>query len=367
MNWTKKIAIMAFLMAPVFLGGCISLSSEETAISSHGGVFKTIDSGETWASKSSVATIQNKEVNFHSLDVMELATDPQDEASLYAATSQGLFFSYDFGESWQQSRGMKMGKINGVIVHPKESCTIFVTTGRYLYKTKDCGRTFEDIYLHDNPSVQMGPMLIDSYNADIMYAGASNGDLLKTTDGGKSWSTKVRFKKQIVEILHGKDTRTIFAAVYKEGVLISTDGADTWVKKEILEAQKEYDGFKLVYDIDYDAKSNTLIAASNYGLLKTQDDGVTWDSIPVLSAPGATALYTVAFNPNNAKNIFYATAHSFNSSTDGGVNWISRHLATGSQMSEMIVKSAASKADIEAGSSASGIVTVMTGFRMPKE
>jgi photosystem II stability/assembly factor-like uncharacterized protein len=139
------------------------------------------------------------------------------------------------------------------------------------------------------------------------------------------------------------------------------------VKKEILAVQKEYDGFKMVYDIDYDSATNTLIAASQYGLLKTQDDGLTWDPIPVLSAPGVTALYSVAFNPNDSKNIFYATGNSFNSSIDGGESWISRHLATASKMSEMIVRSAASKADIEAGSSASGIITVMTGFKIPKE
>jgi len=365
MKWTKTIAISLFAIAPLFLSGCISFSNEDAPMSQHGGVFKTIDGGETWVSKSSVATIQNKEVNFHSLDVMDLVTDPQDEATLYAATSQGLFFSYDFGESWQQSRGMKMGKINGVAVHPKESCTIFVTTGRYVYKTEDCGRSFEDIYLHDNPSVEMGPILIDSYNPDIMYVGAVNGDLMKTSDGGKSWSVKVRFKKPIVELLHGKDTRTIFAAVFKEGVLISTDGADTWLKKEILAPQKEFEGFKMVYDIDYDAKTNTLIAASNYGLLKTTDDGKTWQAVPVLPAPGATPLYAVAFDPNNSDNIFYATAHSFDYSVDGGANWVSRHLPTASRMGAILVKSAASKSDMKTGGNA--ITTVMAGFRIIKE
>lgn len=365
MSWTKRLFLLALIVMPVYLAGCITSGSDTSPVV--GGVFKTVDNGTTWEAKSYVATTRGEKVNFHSLDVYTLVSDPQDPSALYAGTTQGLFYSYDFGESWQQARGLKTGSVYGVAVHPEESCHLFATTTRYLYESKDCGRTFEYIYASDAPNTAIGPILIDAYNPEIIYIGTVAGDLLKTLDGGKSWKVINRFEKPIYRILAGKDTRNLFVGVGKLGVLISNDGGNTWGEraKASVNLQKEFDGAKNVHDMDYSAESNTLIVASDYGLLRSTDDGETWESIPILTAPNTVPVYSVAIDPNNPNMIYYGTQKSFNYSTDGGNTWRTNVLPTASIAYDILVRGIAltEGGAAPAGSSSS----IMVAFRIPTE
>jgi photosystem II stability/assembly factor-like uncharacterized protein len=363
MNLQKSLFIALVVALPFLFGACTIGGASKSSPSVLGGIFKTVDFGKTWQVKSSVATVKATPVNINELDIYSLVSDPQDPNTLYIGTSFGLFYSYDFGESWNQARGMKTGKVNGVAVHPIENCTVFATTGRYVYKTKDCGRTFESIHYNDSPSAEVDAIAVDTFNPEIIYIGTMDGDLIKTIDGGKTWKTMYRFKKPVHRIVLGKDTRIVWAGVYGTGAVLSEDGGESW-SEESVKGQKGFSGSRDVRDLAYDPNSNTLITASKYGLIKTSDNGATWESLPILSAPGELIAYSVAFNPNNAQQIFYGTDRSFNYSNDGGQNWAAFKIPAASWVYCVLVQGTAQKTDT-AANVASTNVQVLIGLRKP--
>lgn len=364
MKLQKSLFIALIVALPLFLGACIGGGSKSTT-PILGGIFKTVDFGKTWQVKSSVATVKTESVNISGLDIYALVNDPQDANTLYLGTSMGMFYSYDFGESWHQTRGLKTGKINGVAVHPQEKCTLFATTGRYVYKSEDCGRTFESIHYNDSPSAEVDSIAVDGFNPDIIYIGTMDGDLIKTIDGGKTWKTMYRFKKPVHRIVLGKDTRIVWAGVYGVGAVLSEDGGESW-SEESVKPQKGFSGARDVRDLAYDPNSNTLITASKYGLIKTSDNGKTWESLPILSAPGELVVYSVAFNPGNPQQIFYGTDRSFNYSNDGGQNWAAFKIPAASWVYCTLVQGSV----VKEGSAASAAPTnpqVLIGLRKPPQ
>ena len=366
MSWTKRLSLLAFIVMPFVFSGCIS-SGDTGPGAPVGGVFKTIDNGVTWQAKSSIATVRGEAVNFHSLDIYTLVSDPQDLSTLYAGTNQGLVYSYDFGESWQQARGLKTGTVYGIAIHPEESCHIYATTTRFVYESIDCGRTFDYIYSDNSQNMEIRPILIDNYNPEIMYIATITGDVLKTLDAGKSWKVIGRFEKPILRLLNGKDTRNLFVAVHGGGVYISEDGGNTWGDraKASVRLQKEFEGASKIRDMAYDIGTNTLIAASDHGLLKSMDAGETWESIPIRTAPNTSVVYSVAIDPNNPDKIYYGTNSSFNYSLDGGQTWASNVLPTPSIVYDILVKEivVAEGETVPVGSNSS----VMIGFRIPSD
>ncbi len=364
MSWIKRLFLLVFIIMPLFLTGCISFSGDKEAAPVVGGVFKTIDEGETWVPKSKVANVKGEAINFHSLDVYALRQDPQDANTLYAGTTQGLFYSYDFGESWHQARGLRTGAVYDVAVHPEESCRIYASTNRYLYESKDCGRTFEYIYSDDAPKMSIGPIYIDEYNPDIIYFGTITGDVIKSVDGGKSWRVLGRFKKPIEKIIAGKDTRNIYVGVRREGVIISEDGGNTWGEraKESVELQKDFDGGARFKDMAYSAENNTLLVANEAGILKSTDDGETWEALSLITSPNAT-IHSIAIHPNNPKRIYYGTQYTLNYSNDGGNTWVTHQLPTASRATDILIRSIS----VEDETAVNNRNEILVGFRKPVE
>lgn len=361
----KIFLFSLILVLPLFLGACIGSSKSSSSLAVLGGVFKTVDFGKTWISKSAVATVKNQPVNINELDMLSLVSDPQDPMTIYAGTSFGMFYSYDFGESWNQARGMKTGKINGVAVHPSEKCTLYATTGRYVYKSKDCGRSFESIHYNDSPTAEVDAIVVDSFNPEIIYIGTMDGDLIKTIDGGKTWKTMYRFKKPVHRLILAKDTRILWAGVYGLGAVVSLDGGESW-EEESLKAQKAFSNYKDVLDLAYHADSNTLISSGKHGLLKTIDNGQTWESLPILTAPGELLLYSVAIHPRDEKQIYYGTDRSFNYSNDGGQNWATFRLPAASRVYQILIYGGAPQAD--ATTTVAGPSThVLIGLKKPPQ
>ena len=75
-------------------------------------------------------------------------------------------------------------------------------------------------------------------------------------------------------------------------------------------------------------QADGLIYASQYGLLKSDDGGVNWRSINLLTPPGTAVIYGLAINPKNNKEIYYGIGTALYRTDDGGINWTPRSLPT---------------------------------------
>lgn len=164
---------------------------------------------------------------------------------------------------------------------------------------------------------------ISPTNTNVLWVGAPAGGLWKSTDGGTTWTTNTDnlavtgcsdlaidpLNPNIMYLATGDgnagDTRSI-------GVLKSTDGGNTWNPTGLTSAVTS--NFLIRRLIIHPTNPQILIAATNSGIRRTTDGGLTW------TTPITSNSYDLEFQPGNP-NIVYCGGTAFRRSTDGGVTW----------------------------------------------
>ncbi|MCX6779446.1 MAG: hypothetical protein NTU97_04465 [Candidatus Magasanikbacteria bacterium] len=320
----RKFLFFFLLSATVLVlggAGCITVGGSAPA-AIDGGVFKSVDGGLTWAQRTQIFAIGGERKDF-SKDVMTgLIFDPADHNALYATgINTGLLFSYAGGMAWQRPEQIKAGTVSSVTVDSKNKCLIFVALGNLIFKSEDCSRSFLAVYQEGRPEVRLTNVVIDPNSSLVLYAGNSVGDFLKSTDGGKNWVVTKRFENPLAKvIINPTNSKIIYVATQEKGLYRSNDAGENWT--EMNEGLKKYGGAYIYHDLVLvDPKAESFLLASQYGLIKTEDAGVTWEAIDLLTPPNGADIRVVAVNPKNVKEIFYATPTTFYKSVDGGLEW----------------------------------------------
>jgi len=165
------------------------------------GVLRSEDGGLTWE----VAT---EGINaLQPIDISASATNP--EQIYVAASSAGGFASADAGQSWQLGVAGIWTDISAASADPVQSCVGYLgsmgpgqqpNTGvGCVYKTTDCGQTWEPHYFAETPSVGeiVYVVAVDPHDPDTLFAGgvrswfdtdADAGMVYRSTDGGINWT-----------------------------------------------------------------------------------------------------------------------------------------------------------------------------------
>ncbi|MDD5251348.1 MAG: YCF48-related protein [Patescibacteria group bacterium] len=341
MNTRYKILVCVLATLALMGAGCVTVGGSGSDNSgSDGGVFKSGDRGETWVQKTAILTATGEKKSFSGLSVSALAQDPQDPNALYVGTADaGILYSYDGGESWAQAPGLKSGMVAGIAVHPKNKCTIYATSGNRLMKTDDCSRTWTAVFVDARPERKTSAVTVDWFNPDIVWLGEDAGDLLRSTDGGKSWEKVDNFGTEVVKIAFNPiDSRQMYVCSLKHGVWRTDDGGMTPTWLDLSEKYKDFDGAKEFRDFAVSvADPKTIILASKYGLIRSKDNGENWEAINLLTPPGGSAIYSLALDPRDANVIYYGTATTFHRTSDGGLNWVPKKLVTTRAATQLLV------------------------------
>lgn len=324
----KKIHFVLFLLAGLVLtgAGCISFTGGDQS-GVDGGIFKSADKAENWQQKVAVAAV--KPGSLANANIVSLVFDPQDSRTMYLATAEnGLFYTTDGAESWFIAGSLSGGKINAVAPDAKNTCNVYASAGNKIFKTSDCTRSWQNIYVDTRADQVVTALAADSYTPNIIYAGLSGGDMLKSTDSGASWTVIKRFENQVAKILvNFYDTRIIYVGTQGRGVWKTTDGGANWT--DLSEKLNQFDGARDFKNLILDfSKHDSLILASRYGLLKTTDGGANWQAIELLTPPGSVDIYSLATNPQNGNEIYYGTSSTLYKTSDGGARWVTKKLPT---------------------------------------
>ncbi|OYT15663.1 MAG: hypothetical protein B7C24_11945 [Bacteroidetes bacterium 4572_77] len=159
-------------------------------------------------------------------------------------------------------------------------------------------------------------------NEDIIFIGAPQGGLWKSTDGGQSWTVLTDSQPTLGVssiIINQADPEIILIGSGDRdagdsdgmGVFKSTDGGNTW--------QSSNDGMgnhtvgRMIQDPDND---QIILAATSGGIYKSTDLGDTWTSAQ------SGNFKDLLFKPNNSDVVYAITANNFYKSTNNGDSFV---------------------------------------------
>jgi len=336
----KSISKIGFFAAALVLmgQGCLGGGG---APGSDGGVFKTSNGGDDWAQvtvipgASGVGTIAGT-------DVRTIEMDPQDKSVLYAGTLEnGFLFTEDAAGTWRQPRhdALRDGPINAVEVDPKHVCTMYVAKQQRLYKTEDCGRHFDsEAYVETRSGVFVRRISVDWFNENVVWIGLSNGDVFKSENKARTWTKVYNGRNAVTDILiHNVDSRNVLVATEGNGFFKTADGGANWLQVEDEDGLATLRNVNRVYSTAQTNSSDTVIAATAYGIIRSHDFGDTWQAVDLLTAPGQVAITAMGIAPDNADRMYYAAANTFYSSPDGGNTWTTFRVPTSRVVSDLVV------------------------------
>jgi photosystem II stability/assembly factor-like uncharacterized protein len=165
-------------------------------------------------------------------------------------------------------------------------------------------------------------------SAGFVIAGAHNGLLFESRNGGASWND-IPFPGQMSGVLHAlevdpRSEGTWYAGMegdrpWMSGVYKTSDAGQTW---QLLSGIKG----KAVWSLTlWPSDPSVMAAGTADGVYRSVDAGNTWTRISPDDNEDLRPVVSLAFNPSD-KNILYAgTTHLPWRTTDGGAVWQSIH------------------------------------------
>jgi hypothetical protein len=218
-----------------------------------------------------------------------LAADPRNPAVLYAGTYGAIFKTTNGGERWNRLDTQNLigggTYISALVFDPQQADTLYATVfGGILLKSTDGGNTWTAFHFGS----EVHTPVIDLLDSNVLYAGSEQGILWKSTDGGASWDTLAT---------SGLPVGQVNALVIDPQSCNVTAGS-----------------------------CSTLYAGTGAGVYKSTDSGVTWSSAST-GLPGAVK--TLVLDPRNSATLyaFYDSFNGFYKSTDGASTGRRRVLA----------------------------------------
>lgn len=348
----KLIIAAAALMLSV--SACsITTSSSGNKTGVDGSLFLSTDAGNTWRSVASVPTTDGRLQFISNVNVKVMTMDPQDPLTIYLATyDQGLYYTYNVTKGWNLVSSLPTTTINDVKVDPKNKCLIYAALANRLYRSSDCARTWTQIYFDNNTGVSVNAIAIDHYNTANIYIGTSRGEIIKSIDSGSSWRTIQRLDEGAARLLISPlDSRLVFVATEKNKIYSFISNTDTnaadsgdidrnfvvddWT--DLNAVLSDYDLGSSFRNIIISAKDGLIFLATEKMILRSPDNGITWENIKLLQPEKDAIINAIAVNPQDSGNIYYVTNTTFFKSVDGGATWITKNLPTTRAGRELLI------------------------------
>jgi len=319
-----SIAILSLLLV---LTGCgVSVQGGNKAPTGNdGGIFRTDNKGASWLPKS-LLTVSGRASSFANVDASMLYFDPTDSKTIYfGSVNEGLFYTYDRGESWQRSASLGRVTVKALVVDPQFRCTIYAAVDNKIMKTIDCGRAWTQVYYDNDVALKITALIMNPGDKSIVAA-TTRGEIMKSLDRGESWQVITRFKDKIAEVkISPFDSKVMLVAGEKTGMQQSTNSGVTWTS--LVTNMKEFVKANTFKDLTFSGSTAGLVFLANgYGILKSPDNGTTWSKISLLTPDANAIINALAVNPKNDNEIYYVTNTTFYRSLDGGQNWTSKKL-----------------------------------------
>jgi photosystem II stability/assembly factor-like uncharacterized protein len=284
-------------------------------------------------------------------EMTAIATHPSDQQVIYVGTrSGGLFKTIDGGQTWLPAR-------TGMGVHPIRSLAINSRTPDILYAGTDFDGIWKSVNAGDtwfkagtglNEGLVVFQIAIHPDNPDILYAGLAGGlgftigNIYKSVDGGASWQQKDTglpasgsgsHTNGIFSLAINPDhPATLYAGTNYDGAFRSVDNGETWSAiNGCLPYRSGSNSYrKPLNALALNPHDDNRLSAIIEGLYYALDDTMCWQQIAGdFEHIGGISRSDLAFHPDEASTIYAASSNwSCFRSSDGGTNWENLHQAS---------------------------------------
>lgn len=345
--------ILALAVVIVTTSACSFSTNSSSLRAIDSSVFASADRGNTWKSLTAIPSTTGKPGSISDINVNLMTMDPQDNQAVYLASyDNGLYYTYNIVNGWNFVSGLPKTTINDVKVDPKSKCILYAAVSNRLYRSSDCARTWTQMYFDSNTGVTVNAVAIDQYNTSNIYIGTSRGEIIKSIDSGTSWRTIQRLDEGIARLLISPlDSRLIFVAtsrnkIYSFNSNTTTNAADSanldanfqvenWT--DLNDVLKDYNLGTSFKDIVINAKDGVIFLATEKVILRSVDNGVTWEKLNLIQPEKDAVINAIAVNPANSNEIYYVTNTAFLRSSDGGATWTTKNLPTKRSGRELLI------------------------------
>jgi len=339
-----------------------------------GGVWKTENSGRTWA------PISDQGIPIGSIGAIAVA--PSNDNIIYVGTGEpdirsqnsygiGMFKSVDGGKTWRHIGLEETRHIGRVVVDPSNSNRVFVAAlghiynaspYRGLYRSTDGGTTWKKVLFKADDQENVGAIdvALDPQNPRIVYASLwatrrppwsvyapsymPGSGLYKSTDGGDTWiklsnglpndnyvgkigiavapSNPNRLWAVVDDVGSGvAPTRGRGAGAERPsgsgGVYVSDDAGANW--RLVNNEQRLWGRGWYFGGIAVDPGNPDRAYVINTATYMTTNGGRTW--VPIKGAPGGDDYHQMWVNPRDGNRMVLSSDQGTVVSVDGGKTW----------------------------------------------
>jgi photosystem II stability/assembly factor-like uncharacterized protein len=296
-------------------------------------------------------------------EVHAIALDPRDPETVYVGTQDGPYRSTDRGKRWERLGFPDAGtEIWSILFDPLDPRRMYAGGApSVIYRSEDGGDHWRRMRV-DRPewvraafATRVMRLAADTHHPGEMYAGLEVGGVVRSTDGGETWTDasaplaalaeQPHLRSRIVSdtdiegmmdahalAVSGAAPRTVFLAV-RMGLFRSTDGGTTWQDLEVGRfSPLTYARDVRVWPHDPDVLFACLSPAARSedgSLYRSGDRGATWKRFDH-GVKATSTMMAMALHPRDPAQVYCASRHGQVFGTrDGGRTWDEHPLPPG--------------------------------------